>query len=861
MSRDESPLGIESGSISASPGSDGIPPMSKSSPPSPDGRATDPHDQTPVAMQVQVTPARVTHDAPSTHEVAAHDLLPASLASDAASFPHPASAISAASNQRIGPRKGTIARIVRARLAILIAFVLLLVGCAREPVLLLTQWTFVAPDGVARPVTLPTHLDLPDAKVTYSLRTSQALPPELVGQRLTLAFVRLPAIARLRANGVECVSLDPDLTTLYRVSGAQRWVIPAELTRSGAVQLDLDLEHRFTQSGWIDSVPRLSATSHGDVTFLAINTWNNATAFFGMAVVVASGLSYMLIFLLDRTRKAHAWFVLEAAGGIAFPAFASGLTQPFFGTADAIVMGLQLILGSLAAVAFVHAYYGIPFRVRPWLLAWLALAVISLATSGPFTTRWFAPVVTLALAISAQYQILLCWRLWHQNPRPRNVLLVALAWPAAGIIATIEFGWWLGLGSMFRGVQGGSAAISIVAFMRIAALSREHVRSLRKTDHLLNELSGRVNLLEEKNLEVERLNEELRRQIAARSAQLADALARIGARHAGVVILDEGNTVAGRYRVVRPIASGGMGSVYEVERMKDSVPFALKVLHGRNEPLALARFAREAQIAAQIDHPNVVSIVDMDVDSDGFVFLVMELVRGVPLNELRDRFGDLAFAVPVLRQIAEGLAAIHDQGIVHRDLKPANVLVIDPDGAPRVKITDFGVAMLDDRELPVPSPSSSEDATRNDRLAPEEPTSVDTQRRAAPEGSPRPSRRPPASSTPLTRTGVLVGTPMYMAPELLGGGRYAKPASDIFGLGVVAYLVLTGEHPFPERRTKSADVREAPSLAEKRPDLPRAITDVVQAALSIDPGPRPDARTVAAVFAAASTVESARAAG
>lgn len=102
---------------------------------------------------------------------------------------------------------------------------------------------------------------------------------------------------------------------------------------------------------------------------------------------------------------------------------------------------------------------------------------------------------------------------------------------------------------------------------------------------------------------------------------------------------------------------------------------------------------------------------------------------------------------------------------------------------------------------------------------------------------------------------------MYMAPELLGGGRYAKPASDIFGLGVVAYLVLTGEHPFPERRTKAADVREAPSLAERRPELPSDIANIVQAALSIDPGVRPDARQFAAVFAAVRQAPSQLAAG
>jgi hypothetical protein len=723
---------------------------------------------------------------------------------------------------------------VRARLAVLFALLLMLSGCANEPVLLVTQWTFVSPEGAERAVTLPTHLDLPDRPVRYSLRTRVTLPQEMTGRTLTLAFVRLPAIAALKVNTEEAIALDSDVTTRYRVSGAQRWTIRPVDTRGGILDLELNLEHRFTQSAWIDVVPRLSATDHGDRTFLAMRTFNESTSLFGMALVVGVGLSYLVIFLLDRSRKAYAWFILEAIGGIAFPAYASGITQPFFGTSDAIVMGAQLMLGAIAAVAFVRVYFGLSFPGRAAITTWLVVAGLALITAGPFATRWFAPIVALSVGFSAWLQIALAIKLWRQTPRPRNVILVTLAWPIAGILGTIEILWWLGFGAPFGGISGGSAAISIVAFLRISALSREHVRSLRKTDHLLEAQAKRLVELEEKNLEVERLNEELRRQIASRSAQLADALARIGARHSGVVILDVGDTVAARYRVVRPIASGGMGSVYEVARMKDGQPFALKVLHGRNEPLALARFAREAQIAAQIHHPNVVSIIDMDVDADGYVFLVMELVRGVTLSDLKDRYGDLSFARTVLAQIAEGLAAIHDAGIVHRDLKPANVMIVDPDGAPRAKITDFGVAMLNEREV---NDAPTIDDRGGDRTAVESPNVT-------------PSKRPPPSSTPLTHTGVVVGTPMYMAPELLGGARNAKPSADVFGLGVIAFYVLTGEHPFPERKTAVNEVREAAALKSKREDLPEELAAIVDAALSMDPDKRPDAHRFAAVFGA-----------
>lgn len=767
---------------------------------------------------------------------------------------------------------------MRVWLALLFGFLLLLAGCADafapSPVLEISRWTFVPPSGPEREVTLPAHFELPSEPTQYRLRARVPLSPDMRSKPYTLAFVQLPARAFLRAQGQPMLALDEDVTTVYRVSGAQRWRIPAEITDRPYLDLELDLLHRATMTAWVDTVPRL--TTGNDPAFIALKTWNESTAVFGIAVVLASALSYLIIFLLDRSRQAHGWFVLEALGGFAFPIFATGVTQPFFGTADVTVMGLQLLLGAISAVAFVRAYFGMPFPSRKFLFAWVlfaAVSVVAVIFAGPFSMRWFAILVSAAVALSAQLQIWLAWKLWRTNPRPRNVLLVTLAWPLAGALGTMEIVWWVGFGSASHGLQGGSAAVCVIAFLRIAALGREHIRSLRKTDHLNVELAGRVQLLEQTNQEVGRLNEELRRQIASRSAQLADALARIGARHSGVVILDVGDTVASRYRVVRPIASGGMGSVYAVERLSDGEQFALKVLHGRNEPIALARFAREAQIAAQIHHENVVSIVDMDVDAEGYVFLVMELVRGVTLSELRDRFGDLTFAIPVLRQIAEGLAAIHELGIVHRDLKPANILVVDPDRAPTVKITDFGVAMLgdplEDRVDAARTPHSGPSAGGDD----DESTAVDKPVRGQPPreiaardmplatkylpltppapSTPSPSRpsgRPPASSTPLTRTGVVVGTPLYMAPELFGGARNARPAADVFGLGVVAFLLLTQEHPFPERKTRADDVREAPLVSTRRGDLPDEIANMVDAALALDPNQRPTAAEFAAAF-------------
>jgi serine/threonine-protein kinase len=233
-----------------------------------------------------------------------------------------------------------------------------------------------------------------------------------------------------------------------------------------------------------------------------------------------------------------------------------------------------------------------------------------------------------------------------------------------------------------------------------------------------------------------------------------------------------------------------------------------------------------------------VSIVDMDVDGGGYVFLAMELVRGPALGELRDRYGDPSFAIPVLRQIAGGLAAIHDKGIVHRDLKPANVLIVDPDGQPTVKITDFGIAMLDDG-VSGPISAGGEAPTAAAKPVPVEATP------SFADGTDTITEAPRVSSSPLTRTGVVMGTPLYMAPELLGGSRGAKPSSDVFALGVIAFFLLTGEHPFPERRSGNLEARTAPPLPET---IAPEIAAVVMGCLALDPESRPTAHRVASAF-------------
>jgi serine/threonine protein kinase len=219
-------------------------------------------------------------------------------------------------------------------------------------------------------------------------------------------------------------------------------------------------------------------------------------------------------------------------------------------------------------------------------------------------------------------------------------------------------------------------------------------------------------------------------------------------------------TNLGPYEIVGALGAGGMGEVYRARDAKLNRDVALKTLPAlfARDPERLARFTREAQVLAALNHPNIAAIYGVE-DSNDVRALVLELVEG---PTLADRIAGAAMpfddALPIARQICDALEAAHEQGIIHRDLKPANVKV-RPDGA--VKVLDFGLAKL----------TNSSDAGDSSRLA-NSPTMM--------------------ASMP----GTIVGTAAYMSPEQ-AKGREADRASDVWAFGCVLYEMLTGRRAFP----------------------------------------------------------------
>ncbi|WP_340690038.1 serine/threonine protein kinase [Hydrogenobacter thermophilus] len=247
----------------------------------------------------------------------------------------------------------------------------------------------------------------------------------------------------------------------------------------------------------------------------------------------------------------------------------------------------------------------------------------------------------------------------------------------------------------------------------------------------------------------------------------------------------------GPYKIVEKLGEGGMGVVYKGIHTQIEQVVAIKALYPNyaKDQEFRERFIREAKTQAKFHHPNLVNILNYLEDQDGNMYIVMEYVDG---GSLEDRLKRGAFnikdAVSVIVQVLNALAYMHSKGIVHRDIKPANIMF----SGDTVKVSDFGIAK-------------------------------------------------PIADKGLTRTGAIVGTVLYMAPEVIKG-EPATYAGDLYAVGVILYQMLTGRSPFFGRTDfeimKAHTEKDPPSLEELVPHIPKGIGDIVKKALAKDPKDR-----------------------
>jgi serine/threonine protein kinase len=253
-----------------------------------------------------------------------------------------------------------------------------------------------------------------------------------------------------------------------------------------------------------------------------------------------------------------------------------------------------------------------------------------------------------------------------------------------------------------------------------------------------------------------------------------------------------GSLVLNRFLIERRIGSGGFGVVYEAWDGRLERPVAVKAIEQQGE--AGRRVLREAQAAARLNHPGIVTLYEMG-EEDGNALLVTELVEGSTLARLA-RAGELSDREigEIGADLCEALDHAHSRGVVHRDIKPQNVQVTEGEreGEPRAKLMDFGVARL-------------------------------------------------AEDSPLTAAGDVVGTLAYMAPEQ-AEGRPAGPEADVYSLALTLYECWSGENPHrrpsPAATARAIGARTKP-LRRLRPDLPRELSAEVDACLAARPNQRP----------------------
>ena len=260
---------------------------------------------------------------------------------------------------------------------------------------------------------------------------------------------------------------------------------------------------------------------------------------------------------------------------------------------------------------------------------------------------------------------------------------------------------------------------------------------------------------------------------------------------------EPGETIAGKYLLLRMLGRGGVGVVYEAEHLRLRQHVAIKVLAAEmiQHPIMVERFEREARAMAMLASPRVTRVSDVDITPEGIPFLVMEYLQGRDLQtELKER-GALPTheAVAWVREACAGMSVVHAAGVVHRDLKPANLFIVD--GPPRtLKIMDFGISKISGDDMD------------------------------------------------MTMTSTSLGTPAYMSPEQVRSAKHIDVRSDVWSLGVILYRALSGRLPFQGSGATGMAVSiatEDPTPIEQwRPDLPPSLVAIVRCALQKDPNGR-----------------------
>jgi serine/threonine-protein kinase len=376
---------------------------------------------------------------------------------------------------------------------------------------------------------------------------------------------------------------------------------------------------------------------------------------------------------------------------------------------------------------------------------------------------------------------------------------LALAPNGASILAVSLFLSWL-----FYGVRRRDFGQRVTI-----ARQRESLATLNAG--LERRVTAQVSEIVKRAEEVDLLNAQLRERVRERSSELSFALAKLAQDRSRDGSLRQGLLLGDRFEVGSILGQGGMGVVYDGVDRTTGARVAIKVIQASSSQqlAAMRRFLLEAKASATVAHPAVVRVLHVDVSNEGMLYQVQELIEGRALQR-GERNWDPGVVARLGAVLCEGLTAAHERGIVHRDVKPSNILLTQT--PPGLKLCDFGIAKLYEE---------GHAYTADDG----------------------------------TRTGVVLGTPAFMSPEQLEGTRIITPAVDVYAVGIILFLLLTGQHPFDEERTLHGFVFShlcvaPPDPRSLLPTVPDRLADLLSRCLDKDPARRPTARELGRSLAA-----------